>query len=665
MCCARASERSCGFASFAEICSVCNCEASEDVSSDVLLCGQHYRVVHRHYHPDDDVVCALCGARRKHRASVNRTWAFRPIPKPECIEALLHEIGSFEGSLTNSVVCAACYVFCALKHEDARSDELIRSELKKQIEQLTLKLNNLDHDSEVSGELALLKTSLHLGDIMLRDRAITFPQLYKHYCLLSLLSVPLPRYRVFVYIGKQYGNLMSMACRHDKIGRMLFRTNCDPFIMLSHALVTTSNQTAESSTVIQRVHSVGQYLNEKVHSLAKELIEGRMKNPVASCMFDVDSLVGMVDSHLWTFFSCLTKSAHETHVRAQSDVHSHIKRIRIAYIVCTVLFCTTDGHCSVPLHILLTDFIDACGGSTELITVLNRLGAIASSDTLNRHMCTVSLERKAKGLLKDINCSAFTIATADNIDFLQSHASVYAGSQHRSWHGTSVQVVQPQPNTLKVVGDNGTCSSERVFPPRQVLSVKRTERSSPIRSPDKGIRSPHPKRLKRARTFKESVDLNENDSCATATHASFCTRGGSTVRSTAGVDVGGFILSQNEHLMLASIKESAFTYVIQKSCLRPEHVLKQHMAAMNSHIHTVQATVVYLSIIDMHADTIEAMSEVASMLYKEYIETTSAKHLIVGGDAKTFLPLKELKQHYGSELEWLLPFIGDWHVLYV
>ena len=71
-------------------------------------------------------------------------------------------------------------------------------------------------------------------------------------------------------------------------------------------------------------------------------------------------------------------------------------------------------------------------------------------------MCTVSLERKAKGLLKDINCSGFTIATADNIDFLQSHASVYAGSQHRSWHGTSVQVVQPQPNTLKVVGGNGT-----------------------------------------------------------------------------------------------------------------------------------------------------------------------------------------------------------------
>ena len=27
-------------------------------------------VVHCHCHPDDDVACALCGARRKHRANV-------------------------------------------------------------------------------------------------------------------------------------------------------------------------------------------------------------------------------------------------------------------------------------------------------------------------------------------------------------------------------------------------------------------------------------------------------------------------------------------------------------------------------------------------------------------------------------------------------------------
>ena len=51
-------------------------------------------------------------------------------------------------------------------------------------------------------------------------------------------------------------------------------------------------------------------------------------------------------------------------------------------------------------------------------------------------------------------------------------------------------------------------------------------------------------------------------------------------------------------------------------------------------------------------------------MYKEYIVITGAAHLVVAGDAKTYLRLKELKQEYGDELKWLLPLIGDWHVLF-
>ena len=37
----------------------------------------------------------------------------------------------------------------------------------------------------------------------------------------------------------------------------------------------------------------------------------------------------------------------------------------------------------------------------------------------------------------------------------------------------------------------------------------------------------------------------------------------------------------------------------------------------------------------MHADNVEAMSEVAAMLYKEYMASSGARHLVVAGDAKT------------------------------
>ncbi len=227
------------------------------------------------------------------------------------------------------------------------------------------------------------------------------------------------------------------------------------------------------------------------------------------------------------------------------------KRVRLDYLLCVVLFCAISGHCSVPLHILLADFIDTSGGSSELISVLNRLGAVASADTLNQHICSVSVEHKTDGLLKDLNSESFTVASTDNIDFLQSHASVYSGSQHRSWHGTSVQVVQPQPHTLKSVqadlegdavgmevtpailpstalicptpsGNPGGVSRDHPVAPAvpatihskytRCLHAKRAARSSAISSPSKLTRSPITKRLKLARTFHEAVRLGELES---------------------------------------------------------------------------------------------------------------------------------------------------------
>ena len=82
----------------------------------------------------------------------------------------------------------------------------------------------------------------------------------------------------------------------------------------------------------------------------------------------------------------------------------------------------------------------------QLTKILNRIGAVASSDTLNRVILSVLQERKKQGIQSLLVSEAFTVASTDNIDFLQSHATVYSGNQH--WHATSIQLIHPKPSDI-------------------------------------------------------------------------------------------------------------------------------------------------------------------------------------------------------------------------
>ena len=242
-----------------------------------------------------------------------------------------------------------------------------------------------------------------------------------------------------------------------------------------------------------------------------------------------------------------------------------------------------------------------------------------------------------------------------------------------NYHATSIQVIQPQQMLKSLAGvesgivEHVTCLnassasvSQSKSPPSRLVSLRR-ERSSPIYSPSGQTYSPAPKR---ARTFREmNIESYKNTEPLIP---------GSRCRANLDqLEFNDFIQSNDEIGGLDSLQRDHFVYIVQKYVLGGsihDQILfsfKEHMRALEmvKDVHVEPAKVVYLPIVDMHADTVEAMSEVSSVLHKEYIAATGASHLIVAGDAKTYLRLKELKCQYGNELDWLLPFIGDWHVL--
>ena len=101
----------------------------------------------------------------------------------------------------------------------------------------------------------------------------------------------------------------------------------------------------------------------------------------------------------------------------------------------------------MPLGYLLSDAILCLGGSTELLKILNWVGAVACLDTQNRVATYVVANRIANGIHSELAPQTLTVVY---IDILQRHAMVSSTDSKRSWHGTSVQCVQPMPKSIVI-----------------------------------------------------------------------------------------------------------------------------------------------------------------------------------------------------------------------
>ena len=152
------------------------------------------------------------------------------------------------------------------------------------------------------------------------------------------------------------------------------------YSLLSHALHANSSCTAAPQAYL---------LNHQVHELVIHQ-KSEIKDKSMKLAFDVDKFVATVRSaapHLWELVCGITQSKNECKGRSasvnESSFASCMKHLRRAYIVSLIIF-VTNSECNSPFHVVLSNVIESCGGSTELITMLNRFGICSSVDTLKR-----------------------------------------------------------------------------------------------------------------------------------------------------------------------------------------------------------------------------------------------------------------------------------------
>lgn len=70
-----------------------------------------------------------------------------------------------------------------------------------------------------------------------------------------------------------------------------------------------------------------------------------------------------------------------------------------------------------------------------------------------------------------------------------------------------------------------------------------------------------------------------------------------------------------------------------------------------------------LGVLPDQADNKDALKALLDTIHDLYGIGTYQTHHLVVGDQKLFSGMHQLKRQYGADLDWLLPYPGDWHVL--
>ncbi|XP_064384664.1 uncharacterized protein LOC135333611 [Halichondria panicea] len=607
----------------------------------IPLCTYHYGVLYRKLNPSH-LKCKTCS---KHISDFTKS---RVVSEPDIIEAFLSEntvTSSNESISSSDRVCFTCYkshlyLLKRLKGSVKSTDSDLQLLLDK-IESDIPILSNVRTSDEVLSYVSSL-SAIHVGKAILKQTALLLPEVYETFKIkLSKMASEMNITVDFpnsIWLRSELSNMlehhMAYKCSVMRIGTILYRHGGDIFYALSVALGHCRRHETKD-----KLSEVCLTLNEKCHKSINELIEQDSGQPHNIESIDINKFINKLDPDIWRAISLLTKPLSKKAIKNTSQVRT----IRRFFCVC-VLFFTINNQCSFPIHTLLTEAIETCGGSIRLVRMFNRLGICASSETALRYVQYRIEKRASEGIMKSYPSNCFMIASADNIDYIHHYARVYCGKQQLSWHGTTVQIAQPKPLTLTT---NTDLIGNRML----------TKRVYSTRSP---IKSPQPKKLRRSRTGAiRALSASEESSNTIYTHVQ------ST--ETTPLSMNDFGLKLNEESALKKFQNIAGNYILLKvACTAHATPLIDFQAyfSLSSNICSVErSNIIYYNVLDQKCDDNETVLSIINDLYNKFIATKKQALIFLEGDQVTYARIQSLKAEYGSDLAWLIPFPGDWHIL--
>ena len=130
-----------------------------------------------------------------------------------------------------------------------------------------------------------------------------------------------------------------------------------------------------------------------------------------------------------------------------------------------------------------------------------------------------------------------------------------------------------------------------------------------------------------------------------------------------------FEINGEESAALTQLQEDINIFLLQKHVTISETQENQSFISIQDFLSTCRnasvqrSKVAYLRVMDAVADNKNTVLQLTHDLYQQFIADQKMKWLVIEGDAKVYEVLKALKTEYGEDLQWMLPYPGDWHIL--
>ena len=647
-------------------------------------------------------ICSFCKSNLKY----GRKYLCSALSE-ECINKLQTANADFSLEV-DSVLCPSCQRFALRKISAPKSFKELEEEFFQNISEFEVDVS--DNEAKIMSKVLNL-TFIDISKMCSTSKSFLLSSAYD--CFLSnlkitvkdpALQIELTKTKTFLLtrILEKFGDVLKMhkSARKKGIFFYLGDLSLDEIIEAWHTNSfevrslklkinkdSGSNEVTEThyssfethtSSVEMNVHfrNVLSECNSNLRSQGKQIREHYLQDPSSVIKVQFKELHNSFHPLVWNAISLLTATKEEYRyfqnasllvdkelISFPSDTtRAGEKRKRKRIIVTCLLQSILNEENSYPLHIATGTLIKRLSRSSKLLKLCNNLGLACSEDTLARFWQQQFDSRQKSGITSTLTPNSLTIISIDNIDVLSPYAAVRADVP-RSWHGTSVMAQQPKPITeklhsLEILEDTMDVNIQEDSDASMHNVVDTT--SSAVNKSDtstSGTRKP---------VARKKIRLDESALPSSSVTDFKIPPMKTFIRSQLTID--DFSCSTSDNKVLKDFFNEMFVYVAERFSLINSNVpisfpgFKCKLALQANH-EVEKSKFAYLFVLDEKADCTNTLKNCLGILYEAFQIGRLVNHLIVAGDGATVKLLLNLKKEYGQSLDWMLPFLGDWHTL--